>query len=69
VPVRYCMSSKVAKKKALFRLIGPPRLPPKVFAVLFGLTEAPYGLASKALFCRYSKRLPWNSLVPPRESW
>ena len=51
-PVRYCMSSKVAKKNVRFRMILPPRLPPKSFAVFCGLETEPNAVASNARFCK-----------------
>src|SRR5215469_8168257 len=57
-----------AKKKSLLRLMGPPSVAPYSFqrwrAVGSPLKLLDHSLALKKSLRRYSKRLPWNWLVP-----
>src|SRR3984957_1349713 len=44
---------------------GPPKLPPKVLNRFGAFSLKFKTVASRASFCKYSKRLPWRVVVPP----
>src|SRR5205085_5654228 len=69
---RWRMSWPSTKKKALFFLMGPPKVPPKTFEMNLsrllrpGSERSALVIASSTVELRwYSKAEPWNSLPPP----